>query len=190
MGNVERLLTAALVEIVVIDPADERGILREYYSELDRRFDIGFDPAQTLPLDLDEMRPPGVFLVALLHDEPVACGVLKVRPRKATEVKRMWVSASVRGLGVGRRLLGELEVRAAANGSRKVRLDTNGTLTEAIVMYRSSGYRGRSPRSTNEPYATLWFEKRLERDMSGQPRPGNSDAMSLMTPASKGSDVD
>ena len=72
----------------------------------------------------------------------------------------MWVAPSARGLGVGRRLLTELERRAAAAGSHTIHLDTNQSLTEAIAMYRSSGYR-EVEAFNDEPYANHWFEKRL-----------------------------
>jgi ribosomal protein S18 acetylase RimI-like enzyme len=72
----------------------------------------------------------------------------------------MWVAHSASGLGIGRRLLAELEVEAARNGSRMVRLETNESLTEAITLYRSSGYVEVEP-FNNEPYAHYWFEKRL-----------------------------
>ena len=65
-----------------------------------------------------------------------------------------------RGLGVGRRLLAELEAHAIASGSHTVRLDTNKALTEAIAMYRSAGYI-EVDAFNDEPYAHHWFEKRL-----------------------------
>ena len=46
-----------------------------------------------------------------------------------------------RGLGLGRRLLAELEARAAADGARTVRLETNRALDEAISLYRTAGDR-------------------------------------------------
>ncbi len=162
MENVERLLTAALVAIDVADPAHPHAqhCLQAYFHELDRRFDAGFDPTRSLPADLDEMRPPaGVFCLATLRGEPVGCGALKFHAGEPTELKRMWVDPAARGLGVGRRLLGELEARAAA-ASDTVRLETNGTLTEAIAMYRSAGYREVDP-FNDEPYAHHWFEKHL-----------------------------
>jgi GNAT superfamily N-acetyltransferase len=107
------------------------------------------------------MRPPaGEFVVATLHGEPVGCGALKFHGDEPTELKRMWVAPTVRGLGVGRRLLGELEARAVANGSHTIHLDTNGTLTEAIAMYRSAGYREIDPFNA-EPHADHWFAKTL-----------------------------
>lgn len=163
MDEVERLLTAALVEIDAVDPAHPhaRHCLREYFAELHRRFDAGFDPARSRLADPTEMRPPaGVFCVATLRGEPVGCGGLRFHGEAPTELKRMWVDTAARGLGVGRRLLAELESRAAANGSRTVRLDTNGSLTEALAMYRSAGYREVEP-FNDEQYADHWFEKRL-----------------------------
>lgn len=163
MAAVERLLTAAQIRIAVVDPADRDAeyCLREYFAELDRRFDTGFDPAQSRPADRDEMRAPaGVFLVATLNDEPVGSGALKFHRDDWVELKRMWVAPTARGLGIGRRVLAELEARAVAHGGKVVRLDTNSTLTEAIAMYRSAGYR-QVDAFNDEPYADHWFEKKL-----------------------------
>jgi DNA-binding MarR family transcriptional regulator/GNAT superfamily N-acetyltransferase len=163
MSEVERLLTAALVTIGVADPADAaaRHCQGEYVAELDRRFDAGFDPARSISADDDELRPPaGLFLVATLRSEPVGCGALKFHAGAPTEIKRMWVAGTARGLGVGRRLLASLESEAAARGSEVVRLETNETLTEAIALYRSAGYR-EVPAFNDETYAHHWFEKRV-----------------------------
>lgn len=165
MADVERLLTASVVEISDVDPAspDAQHCLRAYVAELGRRFEAGFDPALSISAELDELRPPaGLFLVATLRGEPVGCGALKLHGTEPAELKRMWVAESVRGLGVGRRLLGELEHHAAASGARVVRLETNETLTEAIGLYRSAGYREVAP-FNDERYAHHWFEKRLPR---------------------------
>jgi DNA-binding MarR family transcriptional regulator/GNAT superfamily N-acetyltransferase len=165
MAEVERLLTAAMVEIAPMDPAHPhaRHCLNEYFSELDRRFDSGFDPARSIPAYDDELRPPaGIFLVASMRSDPIGCGGLKFHDDAPTEIKRMWVAESARGLGVGRRLLGELEDRAAQHGATAVRLETNKTLIEAISMYRSTGYVEVAP-FNDEPYAHHWFEKPITR---------------------------
>jgi DNA-binding MarR family transcriptional regulator/GNAT superfamily N-acetyltransferase len=165
MAEVERLLTSALVEIDVLDPAHRaaRLCVREYFSELGRRFDVGFDPALSIPAELDELRPPaGLFLVAALRGEPVGCGALKFYGDQPTELKRMWVAEWARGLGIGRRLLAELERHAAAGGARVIRLETNKALSEAIGLYRSAGYR-EVDAFNDEPYAHHWFEKQLGR---------------------------
>ena len=163
MGEVERLLTAATVTVAEVDPEQDaaRYCLSAYAAELDRRFDTGFDPALSISAEADELRPPaGLLLIAFLRDEPIGCGALKSHGRRPAEIKRMWVADSARGLGIGRRLLGELEARATSQGVRTVRLETNETLIEAIGMYRSAGYVEVDAFS-DEPYAHHWFEKRL-----------------------------
>jgi ribosomal protein S18 acetylase RimI-like enzyme len=72
----------------------------------------------------------------------------------------MWVSSGVRGTGLGRRLLGELETHAARAGARVLCLETNRALVEAIALYRSAGY-SEVPAFNDEPYAHHWFEKHL-----------------------------
>jgi DNA-binding MarR family transcriptional regulator len=160
--TVERLLRASLVEIAVEGPrtTDGRWCLQQYFAELADRFDSGFDPALSITGE-DELTPPhGLLLVARLHEEPVGCGGLKLLPDAPPEVKRMWVAREERGLGLGRRILRELERHAVAAGASSIRLETNEALGEAIRLYRSSGYR-EVPAFNDEPYAHHWFEKRL-----------------------------
>ncbi|MGV9498077.1 bifunctional helix-turn-helix transcriptional regulator/GNAT family N-acetyltransferase [Streptomyces sp. NPDC003642] len=165
MATVERLLTAAVVSLEVLDPdhPDAAHCLRAYATELARLFDGGFDPARSLLPDPGELRAPrGLFLVARLHGEPVGCAGLKLPAGAPAEIKRVWVRPDTRGLGLARRLLAELEERAARHGSELVRLDTNKALEAATRLYRDSGYT-EVPAFNDEPYAHHWFEKRLTR---------------------------
>jgi ribosomal protein S18 acetylase RimI-like enzyme len=164
MDTVERLLTAGLVEITVEDAAgpDAQRCLAAYYAELRVRFDDGFDPALGLPAGAPEMSPPaGLFVVGRLRGEPVACGGLKLHGRDPAEIKRMWVAPAARGLGVARRLLAALEDQARQRGIATVLLETNKNLTEAIALYRSSGFVEVAP-FNDEHYAHHWFEKHLD----------------------------
>jgi DNA-binding MarR family transcriptional regulator/GNAT superfamily N-acetyltransferase len=163
MGEVERLLTAALVEVRAVDPAgaDARSCLRAYVAELNRRSERGFDPAAGVSAEPHELRPPaGLFLVAYLRSEPVGCGGVKHLDGGPSDIKRMWVAPGARGLGLGRRLLRELEAEAARHGAPAVRLETNQVLTEAMALYRSAGYV-EVPPFNDEPFADHWFEKIL-----------------------------
>jgi DNA-binding MarR family transcriptional regulator/GNAT superfamily N-acetyltransferase len=160
MAEVERLLTASMVRVEPVDPAHPhaRLCLRGYAAELERRFAGGFMGAEELFADAAHYRPPdGLLLVATLHSEPIGCGALRFYGDAPPDIKRMYVAPAARGLGVGRRLLAELEARA---DSPVVRLETNETLTEAIAMYRSAGYVEVAP-FNDVPYAHHWFEKRL-----------------------------
>jgi GNAT superfamily N-acetyltransferase len=163
MGTIERILIASSVTVSPIDPTDPaaRECVRAYFAELDRRFDTGFDPSRSMSADDEELRPPrGVLVVAWLRERPVGCGALKFNSGQPSDLKRMWVAETERGFGVGRRLLNELESLAAAEGAEAVRLETNGTLLEAIGLYRSAGYT-EVPAFNDEPYAHHWFQKQL-----------------------------
>jgi len=165
MAEVERLLTAATVTVSPVDPTHPHALhcLRECFCELDRRFDGGFDPTLSIPAEAEELRPPaGVLLVATLRSVPVGCGAVKFHENEPSEIKRMWVAESARGLGLGRRLLSDLEAQASAHGAHRVRLETNRTLVEAIALYHSAGYVEVAP-FNDETYAHHWFEKDLRR---------------------------
>ena len=72
----------------------------------------------------------------------------------------MWIAPSARGLGVGRRLLAELERCARDKHARAIRLETNRALSEAIALYQRSGYV-EVEQFSSEPYAHYWFDKQL-----------------------------
>jgi DNA-binding MarR family transcriptional regulator/GNAT superfamily N-acetyltransferase len=163
MAEVERLLMASAVRIGGCDPRhpDARRVVQAYVTELSHRFEDGFDPARGISATDDEVSPPaGLFLLATLHTEPVGCGVLKFHQDASAHIKRMWVAPEVRGLGLGRRLLAELEAQAAVRGVRLLRLETNRALSEAISLYRTAGYREVAP-FNDELYAHHWFEKTI-----------------------------
>ena len=163
MTEVERLLRASAVVIAAEDPTtpDARWCIERYFAELDERFEVGFDARNSIPATPEDLvLPRGALLVARLHGRPVGCAGVKLHSGAPCEIKRMWVAPEVRGLGVGRRLLAELEELARCNGARVARLETNSSLTEAIQLYRSSGYR-EVPAFNDEPYAHHWFEKDL-----------------------------
>jgi DNA-binding MarR family transcriptional regulator/GNAT superfamily N-acetyltransferase len=163
MRSVERLITASLVETRIVDPEDPdaRRCLRAYVAELNRRSDIPFDPHNGSTAEPHEVRAPaGAFLVAYLSGEAIGCGAVKHRPGGPSDIKRMWVAESARGLGIGRRLLRELEQLARERGARMAQLETNAELVEAITMYRSAGY-AEVPAFNEEPFADHWFAKPL-----------------------------
>jgi hypothetical protein len=62
--------------------------------------------------------------------------------------------------GRGRRVLEALERAPADLGYRRARLDTAPSLTGAVALYESAGYR-RIPDYNGNRYASLWGEKEL-----------------------------
>ena len=163
MADVERLLTASMVQIAPYDPRHRhvRYCQQQYFAELAQRFHAGFDPDRSISAADEELTPPaGLMLVATLQAEPIGCGALKFHDGEPTELKRMWIAPEARGMGLARRLLAELEAYAGEAGTQVIRLETNRSLHEAIALYRSAGYLEVAA-FNDEPYADHWFEKVL-----------------------------
>jgi DNA-binding MarR family transcriptional regulator/GNAT superfamily N-acetyltransferase len=159
MSKVHRLLRLAAIDIEVTDPddADARASLAAFAEEIGRRFPGGFDEADLVPPE--EVRgKTGAFLVAREQGRPVGCGAVRTLAPGIGEIKHLWVHGDARGLGLGRRLVSELEGQAVARNLNVVRLDTHQVLTEAIQLYRTAGYR-EIPQYDDNPYAYFWFEK-------------------------------
>jgi GNAT superfamily N-acetyltransferase len=164
MSEVEKLLNLSSTRISFEDPdsADAKWCLEQYFAELSQRFERGFDADRSIPADSKDLRPPlGTFLLARLDGRPVGCGAVKSAEPSVGSIKRMWVSPKLRGAGVGRRLLLELEKEAAGLGMGLLRLETNRSLHEAQALYRRNGYREVAA-FNDEPYADLWFEKSID----------------------------
>ncbi|HXR98162.1 MAG TPA: helix-turn-helix domain-containing GNAT family N-acetyltransferase [Terriglobales bacterium] len=163
MRQVEQLLRASMVTFAIEPPTtpDARWCFDQYFAELNRRFDGGFDPGLSISADPQELTlPRGLLILGRLQGRPIACGALKFHKKEPAELKRMWVAESARGLGVGRRLLVELERHARKAGIKLLRLETNRALYQAIHLYKRSGYVEVEAFNA-EPYAHHWFEKRL-----------------------------
>ncbi len=161
LATADLLVRAATVELVEVDPRSPvaRVAVGQYFAELDARFPTGFDVAAA---EADDLADPDLhdvrFVVATSDGEPVACGGVRDLEPRVGEIKRMWVHDSWRGAGLGSRLLRHLEEVSVDMGHRVVRLDTNGTLSEAIAMYERAGYRA-IERYNDNPYAQAFFEK-------------------------------
>ena len=146
----------------IVDPTSDDAVaaMRAYFAELDGRFVGGFDPGDSLTTDNESMREQngGIFVVARLGCTVAACGGVQRHNDYTGEIKRMWVNPQCRGIGLGRRMLAELEGHIARLGYGHIVLDTNDVLKEAIAMYERSGYREIEAYNDN-PFARHWFTK-------------------------------
>ncbi|MFE5310100.1 GNAT family N-acetyltransferase [Isoptericola sp. NPDC056573] len=94
-----------------------------------------------------------VTLVARLDGRPVGTAAVRdvsgtddrrgrgtTHPAATGEVKRLYVDGDVRGRGVARRLMAELERAARQVGFRRFVLETGTAQPEAIALYEAIGY--------------------------------------------------
>jgi putative acetyltransferase len=153
-------MQAELIEArTAADYADGRALFEEYARQLG--VDLCF---QNFAHELDHLPamygpPAGALLLARLpgeatpgvDDRAVACvGVraLTVDPT-ACEMKRLYVRPEARATGVGRRLAAQSLAVARARGYRRMVLDTLRTMTPALSLYASLGFRETAPYYAN-----------------------------------------
>jgi len=140
---------------------DARYCLSEYYAELARRFENGFEVSLSRdPEAADMIRPRGTFLVAMSDGLPIGCVGLKGAGSEVAEIKRLWVAPSARGIGLARRLMTAAEDAARELSINILRLDTNSALPEAQQLYRRTGWT-EIDRFNDDPYPDTFFEKHL-----------------------------
>jgi putative acetyltransferase len=160
---------ATFATMLHVDPEDPRSavvqtLLAALTRELDERYpeEAGTSAAHFDPADV--RTPRSIFLVAWFGSDPVGCGALRPFGTEAgtAEIKRMYVSASVRGKGIGREILHELEQHAHGFGYTRLCLETGVRQPEAVALYEKAGF---TPIPNYPPFEknplSLCFEKVL-----------------------------
>ncbi len=87
----------------------------------------------------------GRIFLAVRHGETVGCCALLAMGPGEFEVAKMAVTESCQRAGIGRRLLEAVVREARASGATRLYLETNHTLTPAIRLYESQGFRHLPP---------------------------------------------
>lgn len=158
------------VDTISVQQEDPRGeaatrLVRELTVEIASLYhDFGQDGSGAFDAK-DVLVPRSAFIVAHLNGQPVGCGALRPIDRETVEVKRMYVAPGARQLGVGRRILAELERLAAEFDYRVMRLETGFRQPAAIALYERSGFHRIPPfgRYISDP-VSVCFEKILVKE--------------------------
>ena len=163
MDLIATVMNRHQVEIRPADPDSPEAIacLRAYFDEVLARVPAARPDHFPLPdPHSDSYRPPhGCFYVAWSDDLPVGCVSLRPLNAETAEVKRLWVHDLARGQGLARRLMARIEDEARKLGHGALKLDTNSALTEAVALYRATGWTDIAPYTS--PPADIWVGKVL-----------------------------
>jgi GNAT superfamily N-acetyltransferase len=170
------------LQVVRVHPDDPRAapLFAELATEYDTRYgdlfggaseELGRYPAEVF------QPPHGEFLLLLEDGVAVAGGAFMPHPSGSAEVKRMWTAGTHRRRGLARRVLGQLERRAAAAGYTRMHLTTGPRQPEARDLYLAAGWTPlfdpAVPRPTEtEALRALPVDQRLyafEKQLPGDP---------------------
>lgn len=138
----ERPISASEITIREFQPGDESPF-RELNEEwISRYFRIEPKEAEVLAdpkrLILDD---GGKIFFATVDGHCVGCCALKRMTEDEFEVAKMAVTPAFQGAGIGRKLLQVVIAAGRAMGARRLHLETNHTLTPAIRLYESVGFK-------------------------------------------------
>ena len=135
----------------------------EMLQEADEYFAQLYTAEQRHLLNIETLVQPNIkFLLALLHNEAVGCGAIRLW-RDYAEVKRMYVRPGWRGAGIAYRILGKLEALAQDLGFTNIRLETGIYQLEAVKLYERNGYIRRGPFGEYpDIHTSLFYEKHLQ----------------------------
>ncbi|MYT28402.1 GNAT family N-acetyltransferase [Streptomyces sp. MspMP-M5] len=164
-----------------VDAPVARALFRAYYTEVADRYYTLHEGRRATPEEIgrgvaeytgEGLRPPrGVLLVARHGGEPAGCAGARLLDARTAELKQVFVRPGKRGLGIASGLLRAAEAAAVRLGAERIRLDTRLDLTEAIALYRRRGYVEIAPYHFGDPYAEIFFEKRLAPPQRELPAP-------------------
>jgi ribosomal protein S18 acetylase RimI-like enzyme len=127
------------------DIAAARKLFEEYQTSLgiDLSFQGFAEEVESLP---GQYAPPrGRILLAHRQGELAGCVALRPLAEDLAEMKRLFVRPASRGRWIARLLTGALLEEARDAGYSRICLDTLSTMTEALALYRSFGFRETAP---------------------------------------------
>jgi ribosomal protein S18 acetylase RimI-like enzyme len=145
----------------VIEPADDvtvvRALILEYAASLG--VDLAFQDFEHEVATLDTYYE--LMLVARIDGDVAGCVALRRIDDKVCEMKRLYVRPRFRGRDLGRALADAIIGEARKRGYARMRLDTLPSMTSAMALYESLGFRDIAAYRFNPIAGSRWMELAL-----------------------------
>ena len=153
------------MSIVTAHSSERIPAIRELFTEY--ASSIGIDLCfQSFDRELAELPgryapPDGRLLLAMENEHAAGCVALRKIDGGACEMKRLYVRPAFRGGGLGRKLATKIISAAREIGYERMRLDTLGSMKEAIALYESLGFQRIAPYYDNPSGCAVFMELAL-----------------------------
>ncbi len=112
-------------------------------------------------LNIIYQEPKGIIILAKYDKQIVGSIALKPIEVNNCEIKRLYIKPAFRGKGIGKELLNLIMEFAVGSNYAKIKLDTLANLTEAISLYRNSGFIETNAYVYNPLESVIYFEKSI-----------------------------
>jgi putative acetyltransferase len=127
---------------------DDRQAAADVIKNALAEYGLGWEPdgADRDVLEIEEyyLALGGEFWVVEDRGEIVGTSAYYPYPHrgdKAVEIRKMYLQPKIRGQGLGRYLLAELERSILARGYNQIWIETASILTTAVKLYETNGYQ-------------------------------------------------
>jgi GNAT superfamily N-acetyltransferase len=138
----ERSACVTEVRIREFQPGDEVSFrqlneewITRYFRIEPKEQEVLADPRGSI------LEPGGKIFFATVDNRCVGCCALRRMSDTEFEVAKMAVTPAFQGAGIGRKLLEAVIQAGRTAGARRLYLETNHTLTPAIRLYESVGFK-------------------------------------------------
>jgi putative acetyltransferase len=92
-------------------------------------------------IEASYLKRGGLFDVLVCENKIVGCVGLYPKSAEEVELRKMYFEKSIRGKGVGKKLLEYCIEKAAQLGFKTITLETASVLVEAIALYKKYGFK-------------------------------------------------
>ena len=108
--------------------------------------------------------PGGHILMAEIDGRPVGCCALIAMADGGYELAKMAVDETVRGRGIGKRMMTAAVALARDLNAPRLYIETNSSLKNAIGLYEAHGFRHMAAQPTAYARCDVWMELTLAPD--------------------------
>lgn len=156
------------VQEIVLRQADSpelvaiaRQLFDEYATAIATDLEYQGFSAELARLPAPYVPPQGALLIAFVGTDVAGCVALRPLDSSTAEMKRLYIRAAYRGLGLGKQLV-EAVIQAARQAEySELRLDTLPSMASAQALYRRLGFVEIPPYNNAHLPGTRFYELKL-----------------------------